>query len=139
MPDENKIIKVGCAVVHRNGKILIAQRNENDFLGGYWEFPGGKIEPGENMEQCLVREVFEELGIQIKPSLFIKRADYTYPEKKVALFFYLCDWVSGEPKKIDCQDFAWVTPEEMRNYKFPDGDDDMINELIKNKNYYFKK
>lgn len=134
-----KEIKVGCAIIEKDGKILITQRKPGSFLGGFWEFPGGKLECDETMEQCLVREIREELGIEIRPREFLQTDSYQYPEKIIHLYFYLCDWISGIPQKIDCLDFRWILPDEMRQFKFPVGDDNVINTLIAKKSYYFGK
>ncbi len=131
------IIEVGCAIIGKEGKLLIAQRKPADHLGGYWEFPGGKREANETMEQCLKREVLEELGVLIRPRQFIRRRDCEYPARKISLHFYFCDWVKGEPERLDCLDFRWVTPEELRNFRFPPADDEMIDELIRKKEAYF--
>ena len=73
--DRVAVIEVGCAVILRDGKLLVAQRNEGDTCGGYWEFPGGKKEAGESLEECLVREVREELAVEIRPRKLICRHD----------------------------------------------------------------
>ena len=132
-----KEIEVGCAIIEKDGKILITQRQPGSFLGGFWEFPGGKREAGESMEECLVREIREEVALEICPREFLQTDSYQYPEKIIHLYFYLCDWISGNPLKIECMDFRWVLPDEMRSFKFPVGDDNMINELIAKKNFYF--
>ncbi len=133
-----KPIEVGCAIIRYNGKILIAQRKLKDTLGGYWEFPGGKKRLSETFEECLVREAEEELGIVIHPVRFLQRVTHAYSEKRLALHFYLCDWKSGDPCAKDCEAFAWILPEEMRGYKFPPADADIIEELILNRGEYFK-
>ena len=137
------IIEVGCAIIRakRNEwnetRLLIAQRKPGAFLGGYWEFPGGKIEERESVEQCLVREVEEELGVRIRPAEFFCIKEHVYPEKTVRLHFYFCDWVSGAPAKLDCLDFRWVRPEEMKDFRFIPADTEIINELIRGKKKYF--
>ncbi len=132
-----KEIEVGCAIVEKNGKILIAQRKPGTFLGGFWEFPGGKRKSEESMEECIVREVQEELRIQVRVREFLRSDSYRYPEKMIHLFFYLCDWVSGDCVKEDVLDFRWVDPLELPNFRFPVGDDNMINDLILKRNLYF--
>lgn len=137
-----KAVEVGCAIIRarkvgEETLLLIAQRNAGDFLGGYWEFPGGKIEDGESVEQCLAREVYEELGVRVQPAEFFCIKEHTYPEKTVRLRFYFCDWVSGVPSKLDCQDFRWIRPEEMKEFPFIPADEDIINELIRGKARYF--
>ena len=137
------IIEVGCAIIRANRgasqerQLLIAQRNPGDSLGGFWEFPGGKLEPGETLEECLVREVQEELGVYVKVSEFFCLKEHTYPGKTVRLHFYFCDWVSGEPARLDCFDFRWIQPEEMRNFEFIPADIEVIKELIEGRAKYF--
>lgn len=128
-------MEVGCAIIAREGRILIAQRNPGTHLGGFWEFPGGKREESETIEGCLAREVLEELGIDIRARQFLRRTDYEYPDKDVSLYFYICDWVGGEPLRRGCRDFRWVTPQELRSYRFPLGDDLILNELIRQPSY----
>lgn len=128
-----KYYEVGCAVIRKDGKILIAQRKADSFLAHHWEFPGGKIEQGETLEACLIREVREELGIEIRPIRLLQKKEYAYPEKTVLLDFYLCDWVSGDPQKIDCQDFAWVTTQDFERYQFPKGDEEILEKLCQEK------
>lgn len=130
-------IDVGCAVISKGGKILIARRPYGSFLSGYWEFPGGKRLPEEDIEACLVREVREELGIEIAPFEFFRRVDHVYPEKRVSLYFYFCDWVSGTPTRRHCLDFAWVEPAALRRYRFVPADQDIINELVSKRAWYF--
>ena len=126
-----EIIEVGCAVIIRDGKLLIAQRKSDDTYGGFWEFPGGKREPGETLEACLVREVREELGIEIRPREFMCRHDSVYNERTIALFFYLCDWVAGDPQPLDCQDVKWISAAELSGLSFPKGDDGVLEELVR--------
>ncbi len=130
-------IEVGCAVVFKKGKLLIAQRHPEDTLGGYWEFPGGKKEDQETLEDCLIREVHEELGIKILPRRFLCRSEHEYPNRKVILFFYLCDWLEGDPVCHDCHDFRWVSQDEIMGYPFPEGDAEILKELNRRWSYYF--
>lgn len=125
-----KIVEVGCAIIRKNGKILIAQRKPDSYLAGYWEFPGGKREKGETYEECIEREVREELGIEIQAKQFLRKSRHKYPEKEVELHFYLCDWVSGEPQALDCAGFKLLEIKELRNYQFPKGDDEIIETLV---------
>lgn len=136
---KNPLIEVGCAIIRHQGKILIAQRKPEVYLGGYWEFPGGKREPGETIEQCLAREVREELGVSVRPVKLLREVRHTYPEKDLLLCFWFCDWESGEPSKIDCHDFRWVLPSELTDFQFPPADADLIRELISNQKAYFLK
>lgn len=126
-------IEVGCAVIIRDGKLLIAQRKLDDSHGGFWEFPGGKREPDENMEMCLIREVREELGIEIRPRALFSRCNSEHAGKKLALFFHFCDWIKGEPECLDCRDVRWASVGELRGLSFPKGDDAVLEELIRTK------
>ena len=134
----SNIVDVGCAVITKEGKVLIAQRKEDDHLGGYWEFPGGKREEGESLEACLIREAEEELGIQILPKLFLQRVAHISPARELRLHFMLCDWIAGEPVALDCADFRWVVPQELKNFRFPPADDGVIAELIEKQGEYFR-
>lgn len=125
-------LEVGCAVIiNEDGKILIAQRKPGVHLGGFWEFPGGKREDGEGIEACLIREVYEELGVEILPRLFLFRRRHTYPAKEVLLDFYLCDYVCGRPYRRDCLDFRWVAPDDLRRFRFLPADTDVLNDLLR--------
>ncbi|HOW58111.1 MAG TPA: (deoxy)nucleoside triphosphate pyrophosphohydrolase [Candidatus Omnitrophota bacterium] len=123
-------IDVGCAMIHKNGQILIAQRHLEDSFGGYWEFPGGKREEGETIEDCLKREVFEELGIRIHPERFWGQREHGTPERKIRLFFYFCRWEKGEPAALDCKDFKWVSQQNIRQYPLLPGDVEVLEDLI---------
>ena len=133
------ILEVGCAIIERQGKLLIAQRRDEDHLGGYWEFPGGKKEVGETIEECLTREVLEELAVVIKPRRLLREIVHSYPERDLCLFFWLCDWQDKEPRKIECQDFRWILPNELKNFKFPPADAGLIEQLISSQSEYFLK
>jgi len=125
-----RVIEVGCAMIIKDGKLLAAQRNPGDTFGGFWEFPGGKKEDGETMEQCLVREVREEMGVEIRPRELFDRSDCVCPDKTIRLFFYFCDYVGGNPQCIDCQNFLWASAGDLVRLKFPEGDADVLRKLI---------
>ena len=131
-------LEVGCAIIYRNGKLLIAQRHLKDSFGGYWEFPGGKRERDETIEACLVREAFEELGICIHPERLFSRRVHETPDRRISLFFFFCRWVSGEPRAIDCKDFNWVSREDIRQYTLLPGDLEVLEDLILHWDEYFK-
>ncbi|HTL56815.1 MAG TPA: 8-oxo-dGTP diphosphatase MutT [Candidatus Limnocylindrales bacterium] len=124
-----KVIDVAAALVFRHDKLLIAQRYEKAHLGGLWEFPGGKREPGESFEQCLVRELREELDTEVEVLDLIESITHTYPEKTVHLKFFRCRWRKNEPRAVGCPAFAWVSKEELRNYSFPDADAKLLRRL----------
>jgi len=116
-------------MVFRNGKLLIAQRFQKAHLGGLWEFPGGKREPGESWPECLLRELREELEIEVEVGPLIEEIVHRYPEKTVHLKFFKCKWLRNEPKPVGCPDFRWVTREELDNFEFPAADDELVRKL----------
>jgi mutator protein MutT len=122
-------IDVACAVIRQGRKILISKRHEKDHLGGLWEFPGGKRLGGESLAACLERELYEELGIRIRPVRFLRRIDHRYPVKTVSLYFYECEFLGGNPRPHRCQEFRWVSPFELRRYEFPPADEAILREL----------
>ena len=103
-------------------RLLIAQRKLEDMLGGLWELPGGKVEPGETFEAALHRELLEELAIEveiIKPFMAIKHA---YTQFRVTLHVFHCRHTKGEPQSIDVADWTWARPNELEAYAFPTAD-----------------
>src|ERR1041385_284352 len=85
-------VEVAAGLVFRNGKLLITQRHPEAHLGGLWEFPGGKREPDESFENCLARELREELGIEVEIGELVESVTHAYPEKTVRLKFFRCHW-----------------------------------------------
>ncbi len=124
-----KAIDVAAGLVFRAGKLLITQRRLTDHLGGLWEFPGGKVEPGETFHTCLKRELLEELGIEIEVLQEIQDLVHSYPERTVHLKFFQCRWLKGEPSPICCANLAWVTRAELRNFQFPAADVQLLDVL----------
>ena len=129
MPSPPSVIEVAAGLVFRGGRLLITQRHQGSHLGGLWEFPGGKREPGETYEVCLARELREELGIEIEIRDLIEELLHEYAEKTVRLRFFRCLWREHEPSPIDCAALAWVTAEELRRYPFPDADAQLLERL----------
>lgn len=124
-----KTVEVSAGLVFRNGKLLITQRYTEAHLGGLWEFPGGKREPEETFEACLARELREELGIEVNVGELIETIEHEYPEKRVCLKFFRCDWLANEPQALGCPAFAWVTRQELANYLFPAADALLLEKL----------
>lgn len=120
------VIEVAAGLVEREGRILITQRKPGSHLAGLWEFPGGKREPAESWEDCLVRELREELAITVTVGLLRHETVHRYPEKTVHLRFYAATLVSGEPEAIDCAAIAWVRPADLPEYAFPEADRELV-------------
>jgi 8-oxo-dGTP diphosphatase len=120
---------VVAGVIQRDGRFLITQRAPNDTLGGYWEFPGGKVERGEELKEALRRELREELGIETEIGEQIHHLVHAYPDRDVRLYFYDARIVSGEPQALEVADLTWVTPEQFHDYQFPEADLPLLNRL----------
>lgn len=122
-------IDVVAAVIRRDDLFLITQRMAGDTLGGYWEFPGGKVDPGEELPAALRRELREELGVEAEIGAQIHSFVHAYPDRDVRLYFYEARIVSGEPRKLEVADLAWVTAGQFHDYQFPEGDLPLLNQL----------
>jgi len=122
-------IEVSAALIFHDGKLLITQRHADDHLGGLWEFPGGKREPGETFEQCLVREIREELGIEVEVGGLFEGISHAYPDKAIHLKFFVCKLISGELQALDCAAFKWVTKADLANFEFPAADARLLEKL----------
>jgi mutator protein MutT len=122
-------IEVAAGLVFREGQLLIAQRLPGDHLGGLWEFPGGKREQGETFEECLARELSEELGIEVEVGALLESVTHHYPAKIVHLEFFRCCWRRHEPRALGCHAFAWVTASELGGYVFPPADEELLKRL----------
>ena len=122
-------VEVAAGLVFRGGKLLITQRRPQDPLGGLWEFPGGKRDPNESFEECLRRELKEELGIEVEVGEVFDSVVHHYPEKSVRLTFYRCLWRQHEPRALECHAFAWITAAQLAEYAFPPADEILLQKL----------
>ncbi|MBU0507217.1 A/G-specific adenine glycosylase [bacterium] len=113
---------IGAAILRKNGRILITQRPLDGLLGGLWEFPGGKQRTGESLEECVAREIREELGIEITVAEQVARVRHAYSHFRITLHAFECRQRSGRVKKIGVADFCWVKPEELKRFAFPKAD-----------------
>ena len=125
----SQIIEVSAALVFRAGKILIAQRRAKSHLGGLWEFPGGKREADETFEECLAREIREELGMEIAVGELFEEVTHTYETKTVHLKFFICQWIRGKPQKLGCAAFKWIGKSGLAENKFPAADERLLEKL----------
>ena len=131
-------IEVAAGLIFDKGRLLIAQRNESDHLGGLWEFPGGKLESGEDYPDCLRRELREELGIDVEVSELVETISHQYPERKVLIKFFRCNIILAEPKLLDCQNLEWVEVDELDNYEFPPADAQLIERLRNERKWWIQ-
>ncbi|MBO60909.1 MAG: 8-oxo-dGTP diphosphatase MutT [Verrucomicrobiales bacterium] len=126
----DKPVEVAAGLVFRNGKLLITKRQKGSHLAGLWEFPGGKRESGETVEECLRRELREELGIQIAVGQALETVTHRYPEKTVQITFFTCRLTKGEPSAIECADLVWSERESLAKFDFPPADQRLISRLV---------
>jgi len=126
-----KYIKVTAAIIRDECCILIAQRPHTDRLAGFWEFPGGKIEPGESPEKCLERELHEELGVETEVGDFIIQSEYEYPHANIILMAYWTKILNGDIVLSVHSDIRWIKPCELSKYEFCPADIPIVDELIK--------
>ncbi|NDJ18931.1 A/G-specific adenine glycosylase [Myxacorys almedinensis] len=126
----HKIIGVAVIWNDRN-QILIDRRKPEGLLGGLWEFPGGKVEPGETIEACIKREIQEELGIEIEVGDRLTVVDHTYSHFRVTLNVHHCQHLSGDPQPIECDEIRWVMARELDQYPFPKANIHIIEALQK--------
>jgi 8-oxo-dGTP diphosphatase len=126
-------ILVTAAVIKRGEKILIAQRKSDSSVEPLkWEFPGGKLEHGETPEKCLAREIKEELNLKIEVGALIAISSHVYKKKThIVLLCYLCKYKAGQLECLDVEDAKWISPREIRNYKFAAADIPLLNEVKK--------
>jgi mutator protein MutT len=124
-----KIVEVAAGLIVHEGRYLIARRKAGVHLGGLWEFPGGKREAGESLEDCLHRELKEELNIRVNTPVPFRTVCHEYPEKKVELHFFHCRFDAGEVTPLDCAEVRWVYPHELALFEFPPADRSVIRAL----------
>ncbi len=123
------IVAVTAAILTHEGRILIARRPAGDRLAGLWEFPGGKLEPGETPREGLRRELNEEFGILTRIGSFFDQTDYHYDHMIVRLMVYQAELEEGELKPTAHDAVRWVTPEQMGEYRFAPADRPIVARL----------
>jgi 8-oxo-dGTP diphosphatase len=126
------LLVAACALVDTDGRVLLAQRPEGKQLAGLWEFPGGKVEAGETPEQCLIRELQEEIGIEtdipcLAPLTF---ASHSYDDFHLLMPLFVCRRFRGIAQPREGQALKWVRPKQMRDYPMPPADAPLIQFLI---------
>lgn len=126
------LLVTAAAMIDGAGRVLIAQRPANKQLGGLWEFPGGKVEAGEAPEAALVRELKEELGVDVRADALepFAFASHAYPDFHLLMPLYLIKSWTGEPVAHEAQALAWVQTKELRGYEMPPADVVLVDRLI---------
>ena len=125
---KNIKIVVSLALINDADEILLSKRPKNKHLAGFWEFPGGKVETGEVPEIALIREIKEELDININNKCIapLSFSEFDYKEFQLLLLLYVCRKWEGEPKSMESDEIMWVKPNMLRKYKMPPADDALI-------------
>jgi 8-oxo-dGTP diphosphatase len=128
----NIVLVAACALIDADGRVLIAQRPQGKAMAGLWEFPGGKIEDGEQPEQTLIRELKEELGIIVSEACLapLTFASHSYPDFHLLMPLYVCRKWQGTVAALEGQQLAWVKPNQLRDYEMPPADVPLISHLM---------
>ena len=126
------VLVAACALIDPDGRVLLAQRPEGKSMAGLWEFPGGKVEPGERPELTLIRELKEELGIVVKEECVapLTFASHLYPDFHLLMPLYVCRRWDGIVQAREGQKLKWARPNDLRNYPMPPADEPLIPPLV---------
>jgi 8-oxo-dGTP diphosphatase len=126
------VLVAACALVDPDGRVLIAQRPEGKAMAGLWEFPGGKVEKGERPEESLIRELKEELDINVKEDCLapLTFASHVYPDFHLLMPLYVCRRWEGTVTAREGQKLAWVKPNRLRDYPMPPADVPLVSHLM---------
>ena len=127
-----RVLVAACALVDADGRVLLAQRPEGKPMAGLWEFPGGKVEPGERPEDTLIRELREELGVDTVSACLapLSFASHSYDTFHLLMPLYVCRRWQGTPSGRENQALKWVRPTRLRDYRMPPADAPLIAPLI---------
>ena len=120
------VIEVTAAIIQRKGRVLICRRPAEKRCGLLWEFPGGKVESGETGEECIRRECWEELGVELEAPRLFTDVTHSYPGYTVHIRFYTAELAAGEPKRREHAALCWAAPEELSKYEFCPADAEML-------------
>lgn len=122
-------IEVSAGVICAEGRFLITQRRPAGHLALLWEFPGGKREPQESWEECLRREMLEELGVDVTVGAWLDAVTHEYEDRDIHLRFFRCALDRGTPVALDCHDLRWVRPRDLADFAFPPADAELVRWL----------
>ncbi len=128
-----KRIHIVAAVIfnQEQSQIFITKRPDDKHKGGFWEFPGGKVEVGESIEQAMVRELEEEIGITVTEQALFEHLEYDYPEKSLKFDFITVTNFSGQPYGREGQQGEWVSIADLANYQFPEANVPILERVIR--------
>ena len=126
------ILPVTCAIIIHQGKILAAKRSAKMDLPGFWEFPGGKLEPKEDPSSCLLREIREELNMEIKILAELPSATHIYPSKTIRLIPFTAVWTQGEIRLLEHAEIRWLAKNELLSLDWAPADLPIVHDLIEN-------
>ncbi len=132
IPFSMKVIPVTCALILHQGKVLAARRSESMDLPGKWEFPGGKVEEGEDPKDCLIREIKEELGIEVILGEALRPSLFSYPTKAIQLLPYIATWKSGEISLLEHSRVVWLDKGSLFSVDWAEADIPIVQDLQKN-------
>lgn len=127
---QDGVVDVVCAILHKEGNVLVAKRKAGGSLAGFWEFPGGKVEPGETPEQALYRELKEELAIETVVGVHIGDSIFSYKDKTICLKGYLAHYLSGDFILDSHDEIAWVPAQELLSYQLAPADVPLVERLL---------
>jgi len=126
----NETIKVTCAIIFQDGKVLAALRSRQMTQSWNWEFPGGKIDEEESAEQCIKREIQEELDVMINIDMRLTPIVHTYPDNTIELIPFVCSILSGEVKAVEHEKVCWFTPEQLPSLNWAAADEPVLKEFL---------
>ncbi len=125
-----RTIKVACAIIEKNGNILVAQRSEKMDNSLKWEFPGGKVEDGEDLIQCIKREIQEELGIDINIIRSLNVSPFDKPDRIIELYPFVCEYADGEITLLEHKEVIWHKPENLHLVDFAESDIPILHDYL---------
>lgn len=123
-------VEVAAALIIHDGQILITQRPAHKIFGGYWEFPGGKQQPGESLAECLRRELAEELNITVEVGSELFRVEHCEEHLRITLHMFLCAQGFGAPERREVQDWQWVSVADLARYPLTPADQKVVQRII---------
>jgi mutator protein MutT len=121
--------QVGVGIIWDQHKLLIDRRLPTGTLPGVWEFPGGKLEPGESAQDCIAREILEELGLKVAVGEELMIINHSYPTFDIQLIVHHCRYLGGTPQLLACDEVRWVTVAELNNYEIPAANAAIVDKL----------